>query len=112
MSFDVNKCHNLQIGTRNQKFEYEINDVKLENVQCVSDLGGTIASSLKFSQQCKDAVGKANRMLGFINRNLSFKNKEIILPLYTSLVKRHLEYSEQYWSPQHSKDIAKLEGVQ
>ncbi len=75
MPFNVNKCQILQVVTRNQKFEYEINGTKLESVQCVRDLGVTIASSLKFSQQCKDAAGKANRMLGFINRNFSFKNK-------------------------------------
>ncbi len=74
-------------------------DVKLESVQCVKDVGVTIASSLKFSQQCKDAAGKANRMLGFINRNFSFKNKDIILPLYVSLVRLKLEYAVQFWSP-------------
>ncbi len=35
-----------------------MNGTKLESVQCVKDLGGTVASSLKFSQQCKDAAGK------------------------------------------------------
>ena len=112
MPFNVNKCHILQIGTRNQKYEYEMNGIKLESVQHIKDLGITVASNLKFSQQCKHAAGKANRMLGFINRNFSFKNKEIILPLYTSLVRPHLEYAVQFWSPHHAKDIAKLEAVQ
>ncbi len=64
MSFNTNKCHVLQVGTKN--------------------LGVTVVSSLKFPQQCKEAVGKANRMLGFINRNFSFENKDVILPLYIS----------------------------
>ncbi len=54
---------------------------KLESVHCVKDLGVTITSNLKFSQQWKEAAGKANRMLGLIKRNFSFKNKDIILPL-------------------------------
>ncbi len=58
MPFNVKKCHILQIGTRNQKIEYEMNDTKLESVQCVKDLGINIASSLKFSQQCKYAQVK------------------------------------------------------
>ncbi len=86
-----NKCHILQVGTRNQKFDYEIKCVKTETVQCLKDLGVTIASNLKFSQQCKDAVGKANGMLGFINRNFYFKNKYMILSLYIALVGPHLE---------------------
>ncbi len=64
MPFNVNKCHILQVGTRNKKkSEYEMNGTKLESVQCVKDLGVTVASSHKFSQHCKDAAGKANRML-------------------------------------------------
>ncbi len=93
MPFHINKCHILQVGTRNKKFQYEMNGTILKSVQFVKDLGITIALSLKFSQQCKDAAGKANRMLGFINRNFSFKNKDVILPLYTSLVRPHLDYA-------------------
>ncbi len=52
-----------------------MNGTKLESVQCVKDLGTTVASSLRFSRQCKDAAGKANRMVGFININFSFKIK-------------------------------------
>ncbi len=89
-----------------------MNGTNLESVQYVKDLGVTIASSLKFSQQSKDAVGKANRMLGFMNRNFSFKNKDVILPLYISLVRPHLEYAVQFSAPHHAKDIAKLEAVQ
>ncbi len=112
MPFNVNKCHILQVGTRNQKLEYEMNGTKLENVQCFKDRGVKILSSLKFSQKCKDSPGKANRMMGFINRIFCFKNKDVILPLYISLVKSHLDYALQFWTPHHAKDIAKLESIQ
>ncbi len=108
--FSVNKCHILQVGTRNRNYEYEMGGVKLEIVQCVKDLG--VTSNLKFSQHCKEAACKANRMLGSINRNFSFKNKDIILPTYISLVRPHLEYAVQIFSPHHAKDIANLEAVQ
>ncbi len=99
------------MGTRNQKCDYDMIGVKLESIHSVED-SVTIASNLKFSQQCKDAAGKAYRMLGFINRNITFMNKEIILPLYNSLVRPHLEYAVQFWSLHLVKDIAKLEAVQ
>ena len=88
-----------------------MNGVILQSVQCVKDLGVTIASNLKFCQQCKDVSGKANRMLGFVNRIFSFKNKDIILPLYISLFRLQLEYAVQFWSPHHAKDTATFETV-
>ncbi len=113
MYFNVNKCHVLLVGTRNQKFiDYEMKGTKIEDVQYVKDLGVIIASSLKFSQHCKEAAGKANRMLAFINENFSFKNKNVILTLYISLNRPHVEYAVKFWSPHHSKDIAQLEAVQ
>ncbi len=75
MPFNVNECHILQVGTKNNKYEYEIDGKKRESVHCVKDLVVTITSNLKFSHHCKEAACKANRMLGFINRNFSLRIK-------------------------------------
>ncbi len=53
--------------------------VKLVSVQCFKHFRVTITSNLKSPKHCKEAASKANRMLGFINRNFSFKKKDIIL---------------------------------
>ncbi len=110
--FNVNKCHILQVRTRNQKTDYKVNGTKLESVHCVKDLGVKIACNLISSQQCTDPAGKTNRMLSFINRSFSFKTKDVILPLYISLVRLYLEYAVQFWAPHYTKGIAKLEAVQ
>ncbi len=89
-SFNVNECHILQIGIRNQKFKYEVNAIKFVRLQCVKDLGITIALSLKFFQQCKDVTRKANRMKGFNNRNFSF--------CISAKSDPHLEYAVQFCS--------------
>ncbi len=80
--------------------------VKIKSVHSV-----TVASNLNFLQQCNESVRKANRMMGLIKRNSSFKNKDVILPLCDSFIRPHLEYAVKFWSPHHAKDIAKL-GVQ
>ncbi len=96
MLFNINQCHTLHTGTRNQKVDYEMNGAKLESVQCVKDLDASIVSNLKVSHRCNDDAGKANRMPNFINSNFSFKNKDIILSLYISLIRPHLEYAVQF----------------
>ena len=47
-----------------------------------------------------------------ILRTFDHKSKEVILPLYKSLVRPHLEYAVQFWNPHHRRDIEKLERVQ
>ncbi len=105
MSFNIDKCQILQIGSNNRKMDYEMCGVKMK---CSVFLGVTIFSSLKFSQQCNEAVRKADRILGLIKRNFSIKNKDIVLRLYNRFVGSHLEYTVQFWSPHHVKGIAKL----
>jgi len=45
-------------------------------------------------------------------RTIQFKNPEVLLPLYKSVVRPNLEYCSAVWSPQYVKDKALLEKVQ
>jgi len=51
-------------------------------------------------------------MLGVINRSIVYKTAEIMLNLYKSLVRPHLEYCTVAWSPHYVKDKELLERVQ
>jgi len=47
----------------------------------------------------------ANRVLVMIKRTFTVRDKSIVLQLYKSLNRPHLEYSVQAWRPQFCKDI-------
>ena len=66
----------------------------------------------KPSAQCQQAYSKASRTLGMISRTISYKSRDVMLRLYKSLVRPHLEFAVSAWSPYYSKVKQLLERVQ
>lgn len=112
MEFNVDKCKVVHVGNKNEGFVYSMGGKWLDAVDRERDLGVIISQDLKAHKQSIEARNKANRMLGIINRNVSYKSKEVITKLYNSYVRPHLEYCIQAWRPYHRYDINMLESVQ
>ena len=64
------------------------------------------------SEQCRIAASKGNQVLGMIRRNITYKEKSLIIPLYKAIVRPHLEYCIQAWNPYLRKDVDMLEKIQ
>ena len=73
MSFNENKCKVMHIGYRNEKAQYSLNGTQLKSVDSEVDLGVTISNNLKPSQQCSEAIKKANKIIGLIGRSFEYK---------------------------------------
>ncbi|XP_070555062.1 uncharacterized protein [Ptychodera flava] len=112
MSFNVDKCKVMHVGSTNPQYNYTMNNIALTPVEEEKDLGVLIHNSMKTSKHCAEAVKKANRALGFIKRNIKYKTKFNIIRLYKSLVRPHIEYAVQFWNPHYIKDITLVEKVQ
>ena len=112
LPFNMEKTKVLHYGRNNSEHNYQIGGLNIEKDCSEKDLGVTFDNSLKFSTHIASIVQKANSRLGIIKRNFSITSKEIIIPLYKSLVRPILEYGSSIWNPALRRDYLEIEKVQ
>ena len=114
MNFNIghNNIQQQHIGHNNIQHNYTMANQQLIITEVQRNLGITITRDHKWQKQNEKSCKTANRIQGFIARNFNYKSTELMIPLYKSIVRPHLEYVVPFWSPHLRWNIDKMERVQ
>ena len=116
MGFNTSKCGVMHLGKNNLKFDYKMKNgdeyCTLNKTVCEKDLGVFVDKNLKFDEHISQKIKKARSMSGMIYRNIIHKTPTIMVPLFKSMIRPHIEYGNAVWCPYLKQDKCALENVQ
>jgi len=91
--------------------QYRLGEDLLESSSAERHVGVLVDDRLTMRQQSALVVKKDNGILGCMKKSVASRTREVLLSLYSALVRPHLESCVWFWAPQFKKDEELLERV-
>ena len=117
LTLNAGKCKYMVISKRKSRAipcqTMMLYNKPMDRVSSYKYLGVTICNDLAWSTHIDKIASKTRQLIGMLYRRFyKWSSSNALLQLYLSLIRPHLEYATQVWSPHQLKDIQKLEAVQ
>ena len=117
LTLNAGKCKYMVISKRKSRAipcqTMMLYNKPMDKVSSYKYLGVTICNDLAWSTHIDKIASKTRQLIGMLYRRFyKWSSSNALLQLYLSLIRPHLEYATQVWSPHQLKDIQKLEAVQ
>ena len=93
------KCKVMHIGKNNPQNQYHMGDDLLPAVDSEKDLGILFSRSLDFGDHITSCINKATSCIAWVTRSVISREREVMLKIYKSMIRPHIEYCVQLWSP-------------
>ncbi|KAJ7401553.1 hypothetical protein BTVI_94735 [Pitangus sulphuratus] len=108
MRFNKATCKILCLGWASSQYSHKLQN---EQIKISPEKDSVVLVDMKVDTnwQCVFTARKTNCTLGCLKSSTASRSREGILPLYSALVRPHLEYCIQLWGPQHRKDMDLME---
>ena len=113
MKFNGKKFELLRYGGTEVIGDYlSPESIPIKEVSEVRDLGIHMNCSANFSSEIENVISKSNRQAGWVLRVFKTRQPYPMMTLYKAMIRPHLEYCCQLWSPITAGAVRRLEGVQ
>ena len=114
MTFNTDKCFTLKVthSKTPKQHKYRLSNSTLQETSSHTYLGVELSRDLRWTNHVNKTTAKANKVLGFIRRNLHSCTRDLKASAFKALVRPHLEYCSTVWDPHVGDLVDKMESIQ